>query len=75
MGMKKSETENQLLILDKSNIYRNINDIYQKNLNNFANIENKNFDIFDFEKKVGKENTLVLISRYIFNYFQLFQFQ
>ena len=69
MGMKKSETENQLLILDKSNIYRNINDIYQKNLNNFANIENKNFDIFDFEKKVGKENTLVLISRYIFNYF------
>ena len=68
-GMKKSETENQLLNIDKISFYRNINDIYQKHLNNFVNIDNKDFDIFEFEKKVGKENTLVLISKYIFNHF------
>ena len=69
IGMKKSETENQFNNKEILNKYRNINDIYQKNLKAFVNIDDKNFDIFEFEKKVGKENTLVLVSKYIFNYF------
>ena len=69
IGMKKSETENQFNNIENLNKYRNINDIYQKNLKAFVNIDDKNFDIFEFEKKVGKENTLVLVSKYIFNYF------
>ena len=69
LGMKKSETENQMLNIEKFYIYRNINEIYKKNLNAFINIDDKNFDIFEFEQKVGKENTLVFISKYIYNYF------
>ena len=30
------------------------------------NIDDKDFDIFEFDKKVGKENTLSLIGKYIF---------
>ena len=72
IGMKKSETENQINVNEKLiniNNNRNIAEIYQKNLKAFINIDDKNFDIFDFEEKVGKENTLVLVSKYIFNYF------
>ena len=47
-----------------------INNIYEKNLNNFINIDEKNFNIFEFENKVGKEYTLLLIGKYIFNYFK-----
>ena len=38
------------------------------NLDTF-NIDDKDFDIFEFDKKVGKENTLSLIGNYIFKYF------
>ena len=47
-----------------------INDRYEKSLKNFINIDDKNFNIFDFESKVGKENTLLFIGKYIFNYFK-----
>ena len=47
-----------------------INDKYEKSLKNFINIDDKNFNIFDFESKVGKENTLLFIGKYIFNYFK-----
>jgi hypothetical protein len=33
------------------------------------NLDDVNFNIFEFEKNVGKENTLPLIGKYIFNYF------
>ena len=38
------------------------------NLNEF-NINDKDFDIFDFNEKVGRENTLELMGRYIYDYF------
>ena len=38
------------------------------NLNEF-NINDKDFDIFEFNEKVGRENTLELIGRYIYDYF------
>ena len=41
----------------------------EKNLNELYNIDDKDFDIFHFENKVGRENTLPLIGNYIFNYF------
>ena len=47
-----------------------INIIYEKNLKNFINIDDKNFNIFEFENKVGKESTLLLIGKYISNYFK-----
>ena len=47
-----------------------IKNIYENNVKNFINIEDKNFNIFEFESKVRKENTLLLISKYIFNYFK-----
>ena len=46
LGIKKSETDNQMINTEKISNYRNINDIYQKNLNGFVNIDDKNFDIF-----------------------------
>ena len=55
---------------DESFLPERINNIYEKNLKNFINIDDKNFNIFEFESKVGKENTLLLIGKYIFNYFK-----
>jgi len=43
-------------------------DLNEINLDTF-NINDKDFDIFEFDKKVGKENTLSLIGNYIFKYF------
>lgn len=42
----------------------------ENNLNILFNIDDKDFDIINFDINVGKENTLVLISKYIFNYFK-----
>ena len=67
--IKKSSTESQLISFEKSIIIRNIDSIYQNNLENFTNIDDINFDIFEFEQKVGKENILVLIGKYLFNYY------
>ena len=69
IAIKKSGTEAQYINIEKALIKRNINDLYQKNLKYFDNIDDKDFDIFEFEKKVGKENTLVFIGKYIFKYF------
>ena len=33
----------------------------------YSKIENKDFDIFEFDNNVGKQNTLLLIGNYIFN--------
>ena len=52
-----------------------INYIYEQNFKNFINIDDKNFNIFEFESKVGKENTLLLVSKYIYNYFKFGQMQ
>ena len=45
-----------------------------KNINNipdYSRIEEQDFDIFDFDKNVGKQNTLFLIGNYIFIKFSL----
>ena len=39
------------------------------NLSSYSSIETKEFDIFNFETKVGKENTLYLIGFYIYKKF------
>ena len=39
-------------------------------LNIVFNIDDKDFDIINFDINIGKENTLILISKYIFNYFK-----
>ena len=39
----------------------------QINLINYSNIENKDFDIFELEKNVGRENVLFIIGNYLFN--------
>ena len=43
--------------------------LYEENLNELFNIEDKDFNIFEFENRVGKENTLPLISKYIFDFY------
>lgn len=48
--IKKSGTESQLISFEKNVIFRNIDALYQKNLENFINIDDKNFDIFELEK-------------------------
>ena len=68
-GIKLQELENSnkkasLILSDR---FKNI---YEQNINNFVNIDDKDFNIFEFENKVGKQNTLLLISKYIFNYFK-----
>ena len=43
--------------------------LYETNLNLLFDIDDKDFNIFEFEKKVGKENTLPLIGKYMFDYY------
>ena len=52
--IEEPEEKNELIQPER------INNIYEKNLKNFINIDDKNFNIFEFESKVGKENTLCL---------------
>ena len=47
------------------------NNIFMQ-LNEENNIESEKFNIFDFEKKVGRENILPAVSVYIFKYIDLF---
>jgi hypothetical protein len=68
-GIKKPELSEKIEIKD-IDLPDRINKIYEKNLKNFVNIDDKNFNIFEFENKVGKENTLLLIGKYISNYFK-----
>ena len=46
-----------------------INGVGEANLN----FESENFNIFEFEKRIGKDNILPAISVYVFNYNDLFQ--
>lgn len=46
-----------------------INSLYEKNLNLLFDIDDKDFNIFDFEIQVGKENTLPLIGKHLFDYY------
>ena len=69
-GMKLGESSSKWEKSEKSTTYNSTNySLYEKNLNDEFNIDDKDFDIFEFDKRVGRENTLVLISKYIFNYF------
>ena len=38
----------------------------------YSKIENKDFNIFEFDNKVGKQNTLLLIGNYIFNKYSFY---
>ena len=64
--LKKKETNK--IYEDKKNITLAKSSLDLINLNEF-NLSDKDFDIFEFNEKVGKENTLELIGRYIFDYF------
>ena len=55
---------------DKKNISIAKTSLDLINLNEFR-INDKDFDIFDFNEKVGRENTLELMGRYIYDYFDL----
>ena len=61
---EKYENKETIPSINKINIPLN-----EENLYELYNIDDKDFNIFEFEKKVGKENTLPLIGRYIFDYF------
>ena len=53
-----------------SQIMIKLNEVGEPNLN----FENEKFNIFEFEKKIGKDNILPAISVYIFNFNGLFDF-
>ena len=52
-----------------STITKSKNLLYEENLNELYNIDDKDFNIFEFEQKVGRENALPLIGKYVFDYF------
>ena len=68
-GIKLSETSNSK---DKNENYditpnnKIITSLYETNLNL---LDDKDFNIFDFEKQVGKDSTLPLVGKYIFDSF------
>lgn len=70
IGIRKSESgeikEKKIIVFSDR-----IKNIYEKNIKNMNNVDNKDFNIFEFENNVGKENTLLLIGKYIFNFFNL----
>ena len=43
--------------------------LFASKLNTLFNIDDKDFNIFEFNEAVGRENTLVLIGKYLFNNF------
>ncbi len=55
---------NKTYIQRKNNIDKKVINI---DLSYYSKIEDKNFNIFEFDEKVGKENTLSLIGNYLFN--------
>ncbi len=72
--LPRSKSNGQKLI-EKINIKENkkknsLIPYNENSLNILFNIDDKDFDIINFDINVGKENTLVLISKYIFNYFK-----
>ena len=65
---KKSIKKQKILI---KNTKKDISHIFNKellqlNIKNNSIIESKEFDVFEFDNRVGKENTLLLIGNYIF---------
>ena len=46
-----------------------INSLNEEKFYELFNIDDKDFNIFEFEQKVGRENTLPLVGKYIFDYF------
>ena len=72
--LPRSKSNGQKLI-EKINIKENkkknsLIPYNENSLNILFNIDDKDFDIINFDINAGKENTLVLISKYIFNYFK-----
>ena len=68
----QSNTNQSLFNNEKKEI--NKKEINKKEITNinyifYSNIEKKDFDILDFDSKVGKENTLLLIGNYIYKKF------
>jgi hypothetical protein len=61
---KSIKKSNQLTKKTKKVMFRK--EIMQLNASNYEIIENKDFDIFEFDNSVGKENTLFLIGNYIY---------
>jgi hypothetical protein len=61
---EKYEKKETIPSINKYNIPFN-----EENLYELYNLDDKDFNIFEFEQKVGKENTLPLIGKYIFEYF------
>ena len=69
-GLKLHESKSKERMTKKPSSKSLINySLYEKNLNELFNIDDKNFDIFQFDSKVGRDNTLPLIGKYVFNYF------
>ena len=63
----------EVQIPNKSSINKNtlnLNDIISMKLISSSLIENKDFNIFEYEESIGKANTLTSIGYYIFNKFQ-----
>ena len=65
---KKSIKKQKIFI---KNTKKDISHIFNKellqlNIKNNSIIESKDFDVFEFDNRVGKENTLLLIGNYIF---------
>ena len=65
---KKSIKKQKIFI---KNTKKDISHIFNKellqlNIKNNSIIESKEFDVFEFDNRVGKENTLLLIGNYIF---------
>ena len=69
-GLKLNENSKSKEKMKESSYNNLINySLYEKNINELFNIDDKDFDILEFDIKVGKENTLSLIGKYVFNYF------
>jgi len=39
----------------------------------FANFYDKDFDVFELKDKIGRENTLPLVSAFLYNDFKMFE--
>jgi len=69
---KKSLRKAKINTKTQSNSNKSINKTLKNeikdinSISDYSKIEDKNFDIFDFDNNVGKKNTLTLIGNYIF---------
>ena len=71
-SLRKSKISNKTNKNSNNSINNPLKYEIKDTIPDYSKIEDKDFDIFDFDNNVGKQNTLALVGNYIFSKFSLY---